>query len=229
MLINLSLLFSLAVFAAAMTGTPGPNNIMLTASGANFGFARTVPHVLGVSTGVASLIATVAAGLGVLFEAFPLLQQGLRLLACAYLLYLAWRIGSAPPPARGALTAGEAAARPGAARSDAARPGAARPDAARPDAARPMRFHEALLFQYVNPKAWAMAITAVGSFTVAGEDYWLSAALTIAVFVLVGLPLTSGWAAFGVLLGRALSSPAAWRWFNRCMGVLTASCLVFIW
>lgn len=209
MLINLSLLFSIAVFAAAMTGTPGPNNIMLTASGANFGFARTVPHVLGVSTGVASLIATVAGGLGVLFEAFPLLQQGLRLLACAYLLYLAWRIGSAPPPAREALAPGEGAARP--------------------DAARPMRYHEALLFQYVNPKAWAMAITAVGSFTVAGEDYWLSAALTIAVFVLVGLPLTSGWAAFGVLLGRALSSPAAWRWFNRGMGVLTASCLVFIW
>lgn len=204
MAINLQLLLSIALFAAAMTGTPGPNNVMLTASGANFGILRTLPHLLGVSVGVASLIATVAAGLGMLFEAFPVLQQGLRLLACAYLLYLAWRIGSAPPPARVAPAPGEAAARP-------------------------LRFHEALLFQYVNPKAWAMAITAVGSFTAAGEGYWLSAAAIIAVFMLVGFPLTSCWAAFGVLLGRLLDSPASWRWFNRVMGVLTATCLVFIW
>ncbi|WP_206613588.1 LysE family translocator [Parahaliea mediterranea] len=201
---TLQLLLSIAVFAAAMTGTPGPNNIMLTASGANFGFARTLPHLVGVSLGVASLIGTVAGGLGVLFEAFPVVQQGLRLAAGAYLLYLAWRIGTAPPPARQALQPGEAAARP-------------------------MRFHEALLFQYVNPKAWAMAITAVGSFTISGEGYWWSAGLIVAVFMMVGFPLTSGWAAFGVLLGRVLSSPQSWRWFNRVMGMLTASCLVFIW
>ncbi|WP_213004149.1 LysE family translocator [Parahaliea maris] len=201
---TLQLLLSIAVFAAAMTGTPGPNNIMLTASGANFGFTRTIPHLVGVSLGVASLIGTVAGGLGVLFETFPVLQQGLRLVACAYLLYLAWRIGTAPPPARDSLQPGESEGRP-------------------------MRFHEALLFQYVNPKAWAMAITAVSSFTAAGEGYWVSAALIVAVFLLVGFPLTTSWAAFGVLLGQVLSSPRSWVWFNRCMGVLTASCLAFMW
>lgn len=202
--ISQPLLLSIAVFAAAMTGTPGPNNIMLTASGANFGFTRTLPHLAGISLGVASLIATVAAGLGMLVETFPALQQGLRVLASAYLLYLAWRIGTAPPPTREAL----------------------RPDGA---AARPMRFHEALLFQYINPKAWAMAMTAVGSFTAAGQGYWESAAAVVVVFLLVGFPLTSGWAAFGVLLGQVLSSPRSWRWFNRGMGALTAACLVFIW
>lgn len=201
---DLTFLLSLGLFAAAMTGTPGPNNVMLTASGANFGFARTLPHIVGVSLGVASLIATVAGGLGVLFETYPQLQQALRILAGAYLLYLAWRIGSAPPPSMEAAGAGAREAKP-------------------------MRFHEALLFQYVNPKAWAMAITAVGTFTVAGEGYWLSALVIIAVFILVGLPLTSGWTAFGVLLGRLLGSADAWRWFNRTMGVLTASCLLFIW
>jgi len=200
---DLPLLVSIAVFAAAMTGTPGPNNIMLTASGANFGFVRTVPHLLGVSIGVGTLITTVAAGLGVLFDTFPLLQQGMRLVACAYLLYLAWRIASAPPPGEAAID------------STAMTP-------------RPMRFFEALLFQYVNPKAWAMGITAVGSFTVIGDGYWLSAAVIVAVFLIVGLPLTASWAAFGVLLGRVLSTPGAWRWFNRIMGVLTASCVVFI-
>ncbi len=195
-----SLLLTLAVFAATMTGTPGPNNMMLTASGANFGYRRTLPHLFGITLGVATLITLVAAGLGLLFQMYPLIQQVLKVAASAYLLYLAWRIASAAPPGD-------------------------KPSAGR----QPMTATEAAMFQYVNPKAWAMAITAVGSFTSAGGDYWSSALLIVLVFMLVGFPLTSMWAGFGVWLGKLMSGDRSWVYFNRTMGVLTASCLLFIW
>ncbi len=135
-MMELSFLVTLAVFAATMTGTPGPNNMMLTASGANFGYRRTVPHLVGITLGVASLIAVVAAGLGVVFKLYPWVQEGMKMVASGYLLYLAWRIANAGAPS----------------------------EKSSPDR-RPMTLLEGALFQYVNPKAWAMAVSAVGTFT----------------------------------------------------------------
>ena len=91
-------LLSLALFSVSMSGTPGPNNVMLTASGALYGYKRTLPHILGVLVGCFVLFSAIALGLGVVFERFPLVQQTLRVIGAAYLLYLAWRIASAPPP-----------------------------------------------------------------------------------------------------------------------------------
>ncbi|OLQ78800.1 lysine transporter LysE [Photobacterium proteolyticum] len=193
-------ILSLAAFAATMTGTPGPNNLMVTASGANFGYWRTLPHMMGIGLGLVSMIALVAAGLGVVFTRFPLLHELLRWCGSAYLLYLAWKIATAGSAVR----------------------------TEQPDS-RPMTFWAAAMFQYVNPKAWMMSVTAISTFTVAGELYWQSATLVAGVFFLVCFPSVSVWAGFGSMIGRWLHSSRARRVFNGVMGALTAGCVVMIW
>ncbi|WP_434358119.1 LysE family translocator [Parasalinivibrio latis] len=195
-----TLVMPLAVFALTTSGTPGPNNMMLTASGANFGFIRTLPHMVGISAGMVLLILSVAAGLGVIFQTFPAVQEGFKWAASGYLLFLAWKIATAEPSSQ-----------------------------KRSSGSRPMSFWAAAMFQFVNPKAWMMAISSISTFTVSGDNYWLSAMVVCAAFVVVGLPAISVWAGFGVMLGRLISHPRSWRVFNGTMGVLTAGCLVFIW
>ena len=82
-----------------MTITPGPNNVMVAASGANFGYRATVPHILGISLGFPSMLLLVGLGLGELFERYPLVHQGIRLAGTGYLAYLAWRIARFAPAA----------------------------------------------------------------------------------------------------------------------------------
>ena len=197
---DIQLMLSVAIFATATSGTPGPNNVMLAASGANFGYRRTLPHMFGIVLGMLVMNLLVAGGLWVIFKQYPAVQQILKLAASAYLLYLAWRIANARP----ANVEGE---------SDA----------------RPMNLMESALFQFVNPKAWMAVITAMGSFTLTGDNYWVSVLWIAAIFMLTGFPCISFWAAFGTVVGRLLSSPAAWRGFNLVMGLLTAGCLLFIW
>ena len=187
----------LSVFAFATSITPGPNNLMLTASGANFGFWRTVPHILGIVWGCALLLLCVGAGLGAVFVSFPWLQQLLRVVGAAYLLYLAWQIASA-----------------GRSRTQAA--------------AKPMSFWQAAAFQFVNPKAWIMAVSAMTSFPQAGEGYWWSAWAVIAVFCVVNLPSVTVWAGFGTVIGRWLQGEVALRSFNLSMGGLTAASVVLL-
>ena len=186
------------LFTFVMSATPGPNTIVLTASGANFGFRRSIPHMLGVSFGFMSLIGAVAAGLGALFTAYPELQTGLRVVGSVYLCYLAWRIATAEPV-----------------RTD-------------DGTGQPLTFLEAALFQYANPKVWVMAISAVSAFTASGDAYVGSAAAVAVTCALVNFPSISLWAGFGVAIGRVLRSHRAWRWFNRTMGALTAACVALV-
>jgi threonine/homoserine/homoserine lactone efflux protein len=125
---------ALALFALVSSITPGPNNLMLLASGANFGFRRTLPHMAGVGLGFVFLLLCVGAGLGVVLERWPLLADGLRVACLAYLAVLVWRIATAAPP--------ESAAARG----------------------RPFTFLEAAAFQWVNPKGWAMALTTISAY-----------------------------------------------------------------
>ncbi|GGO88123.1 lysine transporter LysE [Marinobacterium nitratireducens] len=185
-------------FAFSMSATPGPNNMMLTASGANYGFVRTLPHMLGISVGCMLLMSAVALGLGTLFEQWPAAQQALKLVGSLYLLWLAWKIASAPAP-------------------EAVRGGS-----------RPLTFWQAAAFQFANPKAWVMAISGIASFTLAGEGFMLSAVLVILLMGLINLPSIALWASFGVALGRLLKTPAHWRRFNVLMGGLTAACVAMI-
>lgn len=195
----LTLMLPVLLFSFSMSVTPGPNNVMLTASGANFGFMRSIPHMLGITVGVMLLMSAVALGLGVLFERWPALMLVLKLLGSAYLLWLGWKIFNSPPPELRTETQ-----------------------------SRPLTFFQAALFQFVNPKAWMMAISALASFTLSGDAFIASVILIILAMAIVNLPSIALWASFGVLLGRILKTPRHWCTFNRLMGGLTASCVVMI-
>ena len=188
---SLDLFAALVGFAFVSSVTPGPNNMMLLASGVNFGFRRTVPHMLGIGFGFASLLLGVGFGLGALLTAFPALHLALKLAGGTYLLYLAWRIASS-------RTLAEAGS-----------------------ASRPMSFLEAAAFQWINPKAWVMAVTAMAIYT-SPEAPVLSVLLVAVAFALVNLPSVSVWAGFGTALRGWLADPARLKWFNIAMGLLLA-------
>ncbi|MCW4151200.1 LysE family translocator [Halomonas sp. 18H] len=194
----LTYLGPVTLFMISMTITPGPNNVMLTASGANYGFRRTMPHLLGILGGCFVLFAAVALGLGIVFERYPLIQTALRVIGSLYLLYLAWKIATAPPP-----------------------------DFAGAEG-RPLGFWQAAGFQFANPKAWVMGLTLMASFLPEGGNAVVNALLLAGFAELVALPCICLWAGFGMAIGRWLKSPRSWRIFNGTMGALTAACVVFI-
>lgn len=187
-------LLALSAFALVSSITPGPNNLMLMASGANFGFRRTVPHMLGIGIGFGVMIVLVGLGLVRVFDAFPVAHVILTVIGVAYLLWLAWKIAHAVAP-------------------DAARAGA-----------RPFTFLQAALFQWVNPKAWQMALTAI---TLYAPDRSMVAILWVGlVFALINLPSVSTWTVMGQQMGRILSSPARLRAFNWSMATLLVASLI---
>lgn len=182
-------LFSVVSFAFVMSITPGPNNIMLWASGANYGFRRTLPALLGVNVGFSSLIFLCGLGLGAIFEAFPVLQNALKVAGALYLLYLAYRTATAS-------FGGEV------------------------NDQKPLSFLEAASFQYINPKAWVMGLTATGAFSIPQVHFVVSAALVTLVVTVINLPCISVWAAFGTVIGRFLTGRRARFSFNLVMAAL---------
>lgn len=180
---------ALATFCFVSSITPGPNNMMLLASGANFGFRRTLPHLMGVTLGFGAMVLAVGLGIGGLFLAYPALFTVLKVVGGAYMLWLAWRIATASGIGEGAATA------------------------------RPMSFWEAVAFQWVNPKAWAISLGAITAF-VAPEEFLVGVAIVTAVFTTVNFPCIASWAAFGVMLRRLLDKPWTLRAFNVTMAVL---------
>ena len=188
-------LVALFIYAFVSSITPGPNNFMLLASGVNFGFARTIPHMLGIGVGFVSLLVGVGLGLGAVLSAFPALHLALKIAGGAYLLSLAWKIAMS-------RTLGSA----------------------KDDRAKPMSFLQAAAFQWVNPKAWVMAVTAMALYTSAAAPF-LSVVLISLVFGLVNLPCVSCWTGFGVALRGFLSDPQRLKWFNIAMGLMLAATL----
>ncbi|MCQ3033109.1 LysE family translocator [Pseudomonas syringae] len=190
MSLSLDLLLAFALFAFVTSVTPGPNNMMLLASGVNFGFNRTMPHMLGICCGFFSLVLAVGLGLGAAFQAYPLLYTILRYVGAAYLLYLAWKIATSGP-------ASDAVGEEG----------------------KPQTLMQAALFQWVNPKAWVMAVGAISTYTPL-QGYFTNVMIISAVFALINLPTVSIWAGFGSLLRNALRDPFWLRVFNVGMAVL---------
>lgn len=187
------LLTALAAFAFVSSITPGPNNMMLMASGANFGLARTVPHMLGVALGFVAMIVLVGIGLIGLFDAVPISYTILKVISVAYLLYLAWKIANAAAP-EGQGSGG-----------------------------RPMTFVQAALFQWVNPKAWTMALTALAVYAPV-QELW-AIALVALVFGVVNLPSIGVWTVLGVQVRRLLTGPGRLRAFNITMALLLVASL----
>ncbi|MCA1967833.1 unnamed protein product [Ciceribacter sp. T2.26MG-112.2] len=187
-------LTALVTFAFATSITPGPNNMMLFASGVNFGFRRTIPHMLGIGAGFLSLLIGVGLGLGALLATVPVLYTGLKIAGGLYLLSIAWKIGSSRTLGEGSISG------------------------------RPMTFLGAAAFQWVNPKAWVMAVTAMTVY-VDDQSYLSSVILVGVVFAAVNLPSVSTWAGFGSVLREWLSVPARLKWFNITMALLLVASL----
>ncbi|MCY1324505.1 Cysteine/O-acetylserine efflux protein [compost metagenome] len=182
-------LLALFLFAFTTSITPGPNNMMLFASGVNFGFVRTVPHMLGIGAGFFLLLIAVGFGLGALLHSVPLLYTALKFAGGAYLVWIAWKIGTSR-----SLGEGKAGAKP-------------------------MTFLSAAAFQWVNPKAWVMAVSAMATYT-RSDSYLFSVLVVGLVFALVNVPSVSTWAGFGSALRQWLSEPSRLKWFNITMAVL---------
>jgi threonine/homoserine/homoserine lactone efflux protein len=186
---------ALLAYAFVTSITPGPNNLMLLTSGVNFGFTRTIPHMLGVGIGFVVMLLAVGIGIGAVLTAFPMLHAVLKVAGTLYLLYLSWKI---------AMT-----------RSFNSGP---------ESKSRPMTFLEAAAFQWVNPKAWVMAVTAVAVYSNPAAPL-VSVVLIGVVFGMVNLPSVSTWAGFGMALRGFLSDPVRLKWFNIAMGLLLAATL----
>jgi threonine/homoserine/homoserine lactone efflux protein len=167
---------------------------MLMASGANFGFRRTIPYMSGVSIGFSVMIVLVGAGLVQVFEIYPVLHLVLKVVSVIYLLWLAWKIANAAPP-KSKITSEST----------------------------PFTFIQAALFQWVNPKAWTMALTAISAYT---ADQNFAAVLLVAlIFGIVNLPSVSSWTVLGQQMARFLTSRARLRAFNWTMALLLVASL----
>ncbi len=184
------ILIALIGFAFASSITPGPNNLMLMASGANYGLWRTVPHMLGISLGHAFMVVMVGVVLLRVFEAYPVLNIALKVLSAAYMLWLAWKIANAVAPEAKEVTG------------------------------KPFTFLQAAAFQWVNPKAWFMAITAISAYAPQGQGIWVGSLIVAAVFSATNLPSVTVWAWLGVQVRRWLGSAGRLRVFNVTMAVL---------
>lgn len=209
---------ALITFAFVSSITPGPNNLMLLASGANYGVRRTVPHMLGISLGHALMVFLVGVGLIQVFDAFPVTHTVLTVASVAYMLFLAWKIATAVP-------ALDAPAAPDGSDGDARGTGIG-DDAASADRAatgQPFTFLQAAAFQWVNPKAWAMALTAI---TVYAPERDVAAVLLVAgIFAAVNLPSVSAWAALGQQMQRILTNRRRLMAFNWTMAALLVGSL----
>ncbi|MGF1765546.1 LysE family translocator [Aliivibrio kagoshimensis] len=184
---ELQQLGALLLFACVSTFTPGPNNIMLMTSGANVGFARTIPHMLGVALGFAFMVMLVGIGLVGIFNAYPVSHQILKYVSLAYLIYLAAKIAMSGR-------------------------------AKEVDDFKPLTFFAAASFQWVNPKGWSMALSAVTLFSSGGA--WVELCLIALAFTLANIPSVSFWTFAGQKLQHWLITPLRIRSFNISMAVL---------
>lgn len=181
-------ILAFCAFAFVSSITPGPNNLMLLASGANFGFRRSLPHMLGIGLGFTILLLATGAGLAQVFQRIPHSQNMLQICASLYMIWLAWKIATARPATQNA------------------------------SGGRPMTCLEAAAFQWVNPKGWAMALTANTVYV--GSGTATSVLLIALIFALINLPSVGCWAYLGAQMARWLSNPRRMRLFNLIMAAL---------
>ncbi len=190
---------ALITFAFVSSITPGPNNLMLMASGANYGFRRSLPHMAGISLGHGFMVFLLGLGLLQLFDTFPKLKLILTVICTLYLLYLAYKIATASAP--GKVKQG----------------------------GKPLTFLQAAAFQWVNPKAIYMAITAQTAYAPNATEaipLWLASLMVAIAFTCTNLPSVSTWAWAGTQIRRWLQSPARLGAFNYTMATLLVLTLV---
>jgi threonine/homoserine/homoserine lactone efflux protein len=187
------LLLALVGFALAGSLTPGPNNLLVLTSGINHGFSRTLPLIGGISIGFVAMLIIIGFGLGSAVQSHASLNLAFKIAGLCYMLWLAWKIATSAPEAEAASA--EAPARP------------------------PLSAVEGALFQWVNPKAWAVAVSATAAFA-APSAPWSGLGWISGVFLVVALLSLSAWAAFGTLMRELVDTPGRMRAFNIAMATL---------
>ena len=175
-MITLELIATISVYYFVMYATPGPNNSILTASGIKFGFIRSIPNIIGISSGHGVQLALVCFGLGSLFTQFPILLEVLKYIGACYLLYLAWKMF-------GSLNI-----------------------SITEEKSSPLKYYEAILFQFVNPKAWVICITAVSLFYPENVNLIIGTLFLVIMSTIINLPSISMWAFGGSVIRRYLSN-----------------------
>lgn len=169
--------------------TPGPNNIMLASSGMNFGYKRSLPHLVGIFSGFGLLLALCAVGIGSVYESYPALRNVLRIASAIYLTYLAYKIA----------TAGGTELK---------------------NSGKPLTWFEAASFQFINPKAWVMALTFVSSFIPDLNSLWLEVAFALVIGMGMNFPCTSVWVLFGQVMARVFTSDKTRKIINYIMAAM---------
>ena len=175
-MITWELIATISVYYFVMYATPGANNSILTASGIKFGFVRSVPNIIGFSSGHGIQLALVCFGLGSLFLQFPILLEVLKYIGACYLLYLAWKMF-------GSLNISRTE-----------------------EKSSPLKYYEAILFQFVNPKAWVICITAVSLFYPENVNLIIGTLFLVIMSTIINLPSISMWAFGGSIIRRYLSN-----------------------
>jgi len=197
---TLTMIMSITSFALASTMTPGPNNIMLLSSGLTFGYKRTIPHALGINFGFPVMVLCVGLGVGKLFEVFPFIYTALKVVGISYLFWMAWHIANT----KGSLNAKN--------KND-----------------KPFTFIQAALFQWINPKAWVMAISSTAAFITDHQIAFIQVMIISAVYFLCAILSTNSWAVGGVILKQFIQNERFVQIFNITMAILiVGSILPFV-
>ena len=194
-MINWELILALSVYNFVMYVTPGPNNSILTASGIKFGFFRTIPNIFGIPTGHGFQLALVCLGLGSLFTYYPFLLDILRYVGAAYILFLSYKMF-------GSLNISSSE-----------------------EKTRPLKYYEAILFQFVNPKAWVICITAVSLFYPEKENLFIGTVFMVIMSTIINIPSISIWALGGSIIRHYLSNKTLKKiieWLLALMLILTS-------
>jgi threonine/homoserine/homoserine lactone efflux protein len=193
---TIDLFAALFVFAGIGAFTPGPNNTLLLASAVSYGFKRTLPLIVGVVIGFPLMIGCIGLGLGQIFQTYPAIYTAMKYTGAAYMIWLALKIATSE------LNSSDDGA-----------------------TGKPLTFVQAALFQWINPKAWVMAVTAVSAYTMAA-DYYKGLTVVVLTFVLTGICSASTWAMFGVGLRHILNDPRYFRVINVSLAMLLVASLV---
>nr|WP_181377324.1 LysE family translocator [Ochrobactrum sp. LM19]AJW29991.1 lysine transporter (LysE) [Ochrobactrum sp. LM19] len=189
---------ALGLYYWTMSVTPGPNNVMLTLSGVNFGFGNTIPHIFGIAIGCAVQTFLLCLGLGFVFHEFPAVQEILKWAGAAYLIYLALKL-------IGAKVASGVSAPP-----------------------QPLSLFDAASFQFINPKAWVKATTTATIFMPEGTPILAAGLAIFSVCSAVNIASSSLWAGFGVGIRKLLSNPQMLRIFNLTMAALLIGTAIYV-
>ncbi|MFS8038087.1 LysE family translocator [Xanthobacter sp. AM11] len=193
-------IFPLLLFSMAASVTPGPNNLIAAASGARFGFWRTLPQMLGVGVGFPLLVIAIGLGLGQVFAAVPGLHLALKVAGAAYLLFLAYGLMRAAGPDAETARTGESAP----------------------------TFLQSAAFQWVNPKAWTVALGVIPAFVRPDGEILPQVLLVAGVFMITAVPSLAVWALFGAALSRMLSQEKLRQRVNGLLAALVALSVILL-